>query len=230
MVLDDYLHLAHRAYRRSAKRFCPRLHGRIVDVGCGRQPYRPFLTGATEYVGLESNPDLDPDVLGDIHDIPFGAREFDGALCTEVLEHVPDPPRAVAELNRVLRPGALLYVTVPMTWGLHYEPHDYYRYTRYGIRHVLESGGFRVLETDRIGGLFSYFGVRLIDMLVARVVFPICDRFRLRRGRWRLAALLMLPLNVVFMPLAWLDRFDELNPIGWAVLAEKVPTGPTDEN
>jgi len=133
---------------------------------------------------------------------------------------VPEPGVALAELHRVMRPGALLYVTVPQAWGLHYEPHDYYRYTKYGISHLLREAGFEVAEVRQMGGLFSYFAVRLIDLVVLRGLFPICDRLRLRRGRYRLAALAMLPFNLVFAPLSSMfDRLDPLNAYGWAVLA-----------
>jgi SAM-dependent methyltransferase len=205
-----------------ARRFCPQLHGEILDVGCGIQPYRALLAEASGYVGLDSNPSLEPDVVGSVLRLPFENGSFDGALCNEVLEHVPTPGRALEELHRVLRRGGRLYVTVPQAWGLHYEPHDYYRYTRHGISHLLEQAGFELLEIRQMGGLFSYAAVRLIDLMVLRGLFPLLERIHVRRGRYRLAALLALPFNVVALPLtSLLDRVDPLNAYGWAVLAVK---------
>jgi hypothetical protein len=117
----------------------------------------------------------------------------------------------------------LVYVTVPQAWGLHYEPFDFFRYTRYGIALLLEQAGFEVLETRQMGGLFSYFAVRLIDLFVVAALFPLCDTIRLKRGRYRLAALLVLPLNLVLAPVVGrLDRLDPFNAYGWAVLASKL--------
>jgi SAM-dependent methyltransferase len=222
-LFDDYLHLAHRIDRRMAAKYVPRLDGRVLDVGCGRQPYRRFLASGTKYVGMEYDTRLRPTVVGDVKALPFRDGVFDGVMCNEVLEHVPDPAQALAEINRVLRPGGQVYVTVPQSWGLHYEPYDFYRYTKYGISHLLEHAGFRVTATDKMGGLFSFFAVRLLDMVVLQYLFKLFDRVGLRRGRYRVAALLALPFNALLGPTtATLDRLDSTNAYGWALLAEKV--------
>jgi SAM-dependent methyltransferase len=224
MLLDDYLHIAHDAERAMAKLYCPRLEGRILDIGCGGRPYRRFLADGSSYVGLDSNPDVGPDVIGSVLALPFPDASFDGVICTEVLEHVPDPALALDEINRVLRAGGSLYLTVPQAWGLHYEPHDYYRYTRYGIEYLLGQAGFVTRELRQIGGLFSYVAVRLIDLVVTQLLFPAYRRAGLVRGRYRLAALIFLPLNLVLAPLTRaLDSLDHINATGWAVLADKAP-------
>jgi SAM-dependent methyltransferase len=143
-------------------------------------------------------------------------------MCTEVMEHVPKPARALEEIHRVLRAGGLLYLTVPQAWGLHYEPHDYYRYTKYGISHLLEEAGFQTLQVCQMGGLFSYGVVRLIDLVVFRGLFPLLDRLHVYRGRYHLAALLASPLNLIAVPItSLLDRLDPFNAYGWAVWAAK---------
>ena len=57
-------------------------------------------------------------------------------VCTQVLEHVPDPGAALSEFLRVLRPGGRVAISTPLTWFLHETPHDYYRYTSYGLTHL----------------------------------------------------------------------------------------------
>lgn len=222
MIVDDYLHIAHAIDRSMAEAFCPQLRGEVLDIGCGMRPYRRFLTNTSRYVGLDMNPDVRPDVVGSVLDLPFEDGAFDGVMCNEVLEHIPDPAKALNEIHRVLRPGGLTYITVPQAWGLHYEPHDFYRYTRYGIAHLLEEAGFSVGETRQMGGLFSYFAVRLIDLFVLAGLFPLLDRIGLDRGRYRLAALIVLPANWLLSPLTrLLDRLDRVNAYGWAVVAHK---------
>jgi SAM-dependent methyltransferase len=203
-----------------ARRFCPRLSGHVLDIGCGHRPLARHLNPDVRYVGVDTNADVEPDVLGSVLDLPFADASFDGAMCNEVIEHVPDPARALAEVRRVLRAGGLLYLTAPQTWGLHYEPHDYFRYTQYGLRYLLSQAGFELVEVRRMGGLFSVFFARLIDLFVVSVLFKALDLFRLRRGRYRLAAVLALPLNAVLTPIvSVLDRLDPTNAYGWAVLA-----------
>jgi SAM-dependent methyltransferase len=69
-------------------------------------------------------------VEGDALDLPFGDGEFDRVVAAEVLEHIPDDERAIAELARVLRPGGTLAVTVPrwlperICWALSDEYHE----------------------------------------------------------------------------------------------------------
>jgi len=93
----------------------------ILDAGCGTGlNLRSLPVGS---VGLDINPrSIDvirqrlPDhesVLGDIEDLPFEDETFPGVLCTEVLEHVPDPDTALKEIWRVLKPGGLLIGSVP---------------------------------------------------------------------------------------------------------------------
>jgi SAM-dependent methyltransferase len=222
VLLDDYLYIAHKIDRSTAAIYCSRLRGRVLDVGCGTSPYRRFLSNATEYVGIDPNPAVAPDVVGSVLELPFPDASFESVVCTEVLEHVNEPRAALSEVHRVMRNRGVLYLTVPQAWGLHYEPHDYFRYTRYGITHLLEQAGFKVTEVRQMGGLFSYFTVRLIDLLVVSVLFPVLERLGIQRGRYRLAAVLALPLNALLSPLASaLDRLDRFNAYGWAVMAVK---------
>ncbi|MBI3629550.1 MAG: class I SAM-dependent methyltransferase, partial [Candidatus Rokubacteria bacterium] len=221
-IFDDYLYLAHRIDRGMAKRFCPDLSGTVLDVGCGRRPYHSLLANAARVIGMDRNPALRPDVIGSVLHIPVAGGAVNAVLCNEVLEHGPEPGFALAEMRRVLAPGGLVYATVPQSWGLHYEPHDYYRFTKYGISHLLEEGGFSVVRIEQMGGIFSFTAVRLIDFLVLVVLFPLLDRLGLRRGKYRLSALLVLPLSLAGWGIsALLDRFDRTDAYGWAVLARK---------
>jgi SAM-dependent methyltransferase len=121
---------------------------RILDVGAGEAPYRE-LFGEHQYLTLDR---LDTphsgavDIHGDADSIPVADGSFDAVLCTQVLEHVPDPGSVLREFRRVLRRGGRLIATVPLLWEEHETPYDYYRYTRYGAEHLLRSAGFDEVE------------------------------------------------------------------------------------
>lgn len=145
------------------------LEGRVIDVGCGVQPYRRFLgPGVTEHVGVDRlGAFAQPDLVGDALNLPVPDGSFDAALSTQVLEHVPDPASALKELARVLRPGGTLILTCPGTWPHHEQPYDFFRFTRYGLEHLLEQAGFRVVEFKALGGIWATIG-QMICLEVTR--------------------------------------------------------------
>ncbi len=134
----------------------------VVDVGCGESPYRAMVSQFARYIGLDrpGRPDSGrhPDVLGDACAIPLGASTVDAVLCTEVIEHVTDPGTLVSEAFRILKPGGALVLSAPFTWHVHDEPHDYWRFTEYGLRLLCERAGFRV---EVVRATNHYFGALL---------------------------------------------------------------------
>jgi len=225
-MLTDYLFIPHRLRELMARRYCPLLEGTVLDVGCGLSQYRSMLPSAARYIGMDVTPNSQTAIVASALHLPFGDSSIDSILCSEVLEHLPEPSDAIAEMQRVLRRGGRVYLTTPQSWGLHYEPHDYFRYTKYGLRYLFEKHGFQIEEVRQIGGLFSYFSVRCLELLVANPVMSLLAAIGVRRGRYRAAALAALPLNVVLYPFCRLvDRFDRTNAYGWAVLARKTLPG-----
>jgi SAM-dependent methyltransferase len=117
---------------------------RVIDIGAGDAPYRELFS-EQEYLTLdhEQTPHTgDVDIIGSADSIPVGAGEFDAVVCTQVLEHVPEPLATLREFHRVLADGGGLIATVPFAWEEHELPHDYFRYSRAGIEHLLDSAGF----------------------------------------------------------------------------------------
>ena len=152
-VLVNPYFLTRRALWRAMAEFAPRLTGKVLDLGCGSQPYRG-LFGNAQYVGMELDTEQNraakpADVFYDGRTIPFADEWFDGLLCTQVLEHVPTPDGLLAEMRRVLRPGGLLLLTVPFVWEEHEKPWDFARYTSFGVRDLLERNGLDVVEQHR---------------------------------------------------------------------------------
>ncbi|MHB2000815.1 MAG: class I SAM-dependent methyltransferase [Solirubrobacteraceae bacterium] len=116
----------------------------VIDIGAGEAPYRELFT-EQRYVTLDraDTPHSGHvDLHGAADSIPAEDGSFDALVCTQVLEHVPEPSDALCEFRRVLRTGGVLIATVPFLWEEHETPFDYYRYTRYGIEHLLRRAGF----------------------------------------------------------------------------------------
>ena len=138
------------------------MKGDILDIGSGRAPYSREIRDA-RVVTIDFSPDKGPMTVGSCTELPFKGASFDAVICTEVLEHVSEPEAALREIFRILRPGGRFYITVPMLGSLHYEPHDFFRYTKYGLTHLLEKTGFKVTQLEPLGGLFSFICVRFFE-------------------------------------------------------------------
>ena len=146
--------------------------GRLLDIGCGNQPYRDlFAPLVREYIGLDQDDRQSrPDVIGDALWLPFRADAFDTVLMIQVLEHLPNPMEAMSEIRRVLRPGGRVILTAPQYWRVHEEPHDYYRFTHFGLVHLMREHGLRILHAKAQGGAWALAGQALANTLSARRV------------------------------------------------------------
>lgn len=134
------------------------IRGKLLDAGAGKLSYRHLVQPlCDEYKSMDfqdTHPELD--YQADIQNMPLDNETFDTVLSAEVLEHVPDPEKALREIFRVLKPGGKLVITIPHLMYLHNEPNDFYRYTKYGLRTLLERVGFTVEYLEPSGSIFSF--------------------------------------------------------------------------
>ena len=217
--------LSRRALHAAMSTLGPRLRGRVLDFGCGTGPYRPLLTGCTEYVGLEydsprARAQGSADLYYDGVRIPLDDASLDGLLSTQSLEHVPDPERIVAEWARVVKVDGLVLATVPFMWPEHEVPWDFHRYTTFGLRALLERHGFEVIEMVSL----------LPDCRTPAQLFLAWahDAWLARRGRLMrrlLTALVCAPVALGATLLAKLSPRDGHTYLDNAVLARRRPRG-----
>jgi SAM-dependent methyltransferase len=148
--------LATRRLHRSLRPILAELRGLVLDVGCGKKPYGPWMTGVEKgrVVGIDVNPGPGVDVaVGDTGPWPFPNDTFDAALCTQVLEHVLDPDATLREIHRVLAPEGTLVLTIPFLYHEHGAPRDFRRFSLQEAVRLL--GGRFVIEESRKAGAFG---------------------------------------------------------------------------
>lgn len=195
---------------------------RVLDASAGTRPYAGFFA-RQRYESC--------DVPGGFyrcqHDfecyldaIPQPAASYDAVVLTQVLEHVPNPPAVLAELHRVLKPGGLLLLSVPLNGPLHGEPWHFFQFTHYGLAELAGAHGFLLERCEKVGGAFWFLGKHAQDAV--RRLMKQVDPLRARKRGQSVAAcvgwtLLFFPfwaiglvvLGYGFRPLAyWLDRLD----------------------
>lgn len=149
--------------------------GDVLDMGCGNKPYEHLFTKHTSYTGCDvvQSSDNRVDVVCPATAMDFEDNRFDTVFSTQVLEHVDDHRQAIAEVKRVLKPGGHFILSVPFTWELHMEPHDYLRFSKYGIRFLQQHYGFEEVELVACGGKWATIGqLRLSMMLTAFRKYP----------------------------------------------------------
>jgi SAM-dependent methyltransferase len=141
----------------------------VLDAGAGECPHSTLFAHTT-YVKLDrAIGDMTwdyshIDVQGDVCDLPFRDGVFDAVVNIQVLEHIKEPHVCVAEMARVLKPGGQLILTTVQDWEIHQHPHDFFRYTKYGLEYLFEKAGLKS-SVEALGGLFWNISFRLMAML-----------------------------------------------------------------
>jgi SAM-dependent methyltransferase len=162
------------------------LKGRLLDFGCGSKPYRSLIA-ADEYIGLDieqtghSHKNEHIDVYYDGKNIPFSDNQFDVVFSSEVFEHIFNLDEILMEIHRVIKVGGYLVITLPFVWDEHEIPYDFARYTSYGISHLLERLGFRIVKLTKTGNyvevlfqmLAAYINQSILPVKVRKILAPI---------------------------------------------------------
>lgn len=140
----------------------------LLDVGAGDCPYKSVFANitykSTDFAGTEYHQFKEIDYVCPADNIPVKEKSFEAVLCTEVLEHVPEPKRVLAEFNRVLKNKGNLFLTTPFIYQVHEEPYDFFRYTPYSFKNLLEEAGFEVVFITSRGGWIASIASTLRDI------------------------------------------------------------------
>ncbi len=208
----DYLHI--QTLLRDIAAHSPYVQGRTLDVGCGNKPYQTLFHEVEHYVGIDIDTNSSKaDLSGLAYALPFANESFDTIFSTQTLEHLEFPQLAIMEMARVLRSGGYFLLTAPQTWRIHEEPYDFYRFTRFGLQHLLEQSGLHVLKIIPQGGVWTTV-CQIINNALHKRFQPYLPRY-----------FLYIPyffnnLLSAFLDYVWFDSGDTVN---YFVLAQKKP-------
>jgi ubiquinone/menaquinone biosynthesis C-methylase UbiE len=133
----------------------------LLDVGAGQSPYFELFQSkvkkyiATDLEGLmpENETRSIEQKVGAAENLPIENNCIDVVMSNQVLEHVLDERKSVAEAFRVLKNGGYFIGSVPHISPIHLEPYDFRRFTEYGLKQLLENQGFKVLKIEGNGGV-----------------------------------------------------------------------------
>jgi SAM-dependent methyltransferase len=165
-------HILHFEFEieRAVSRFGRTLRGqsRVLDAGAGECQYAEHFqhtryTAVDLGIGDNTWSYVRLHAIADLLSLPFGDNTFDAALNVVTLEHVTDPAQVIRELYRCLIPGGTLLLVTPLEWEEHQQPHDFFRYTRYGVERLTRAAGFVEVEIRPVGGFFRLLSRRLMN-------------------------------------------------------------------
>lgn len=155
ITADSLLDLERSSIRSFVKSCAEQLTGRVLDVGCGLQPYRSIVEQAGgEYVPYDrvsypanvSGEDVGPDCSAWTH------LGFDAILSTQIIQYHEEPFELLAEFRSILHNGGHLVITGPTCWPER-EPEDLFRFTQAGIGTLLRCAGFEIVRLELRAGV-----------------------------------------------------------------------------
>ncbi len=118
---------------------------KIIDIGSGNSSYNRFFPNR---ISVDIDPNREPDVVGDAHNLPFKDGEVEAILSTDVFEHLKDPVKAVSEMKRVLKSGGKVIFATRFIFPIHDSPNDFWRFTKYGLRELFKDFEIESLESE----------------------------------------------------------------------------------
>lgn len=147
--------------------------GRVLDAGAGDCPYKHYF-GHTKYETADfckvDKPYGTIDYVCDLTCVPVEDKRYDLVLLTQVLEHIPEPMNVLKEMHRILKPGGCLWLSAPLFYEEHETPNDYYRYTQFGLKYMLNKTGYSI---KKIYWLEGYYGTISYQLLLAARSLPL---------------------------------------------------------
>lgn len=204
---------------------------RLLDAGAGELQNRKYC-GHMEYIsqdfcqyeGQEGGAPAEGlhskswdtsriDLVSDITAIPAPDSSFDAILCSEVLEHVPEPTHALDEFARLLKPGGVVILTAPFSSNVHMAPYHYCSgFSKYWYEHHLALRGFEIKELTANGDWYA-----LLEQEITRL-----GGLERQNGNWTwpLAYAYAL-LGVLYFKFRRTVKAENLACFGWHCVAEK---------
>lgn len=198
----------------------------ILDIGSGDSNAYKILERNNQVFRLDypltnQRYSFLPDIFGDACNLPIASNSQDAVLMFEVIEHIDRPDKVALEIHRVLKDKGILYISMPFLYPIHDAPHDYQRFTVYGLRSFLNRYDFEIIEEKQHGNSFlvvmQLFNLALLELVVQLL------KINILLGS--LSILVVYPLtvlaNLLAIPLLRIRTMMDAGCLGYFLVAEK---------
>jgi len=142
----------------------------VLDAGSGQAPYKKYFAHTTyenadfQKVECRDGSYAPSTYICDLADIPVENERYDFIICTQVLEHLPEPWKVLSEFFRVLKKGGKIFLSAPLFFEEHEQPYDFYRYTQFAWEKLLADAGFEIQTLDWLEGYYGTLGYQFFMM------------------------------------------------------------------
>lgn len=129
--------------------------GRVLNAGAGNRDLAAFVPG--ELVNQDIAEGLHNGhihIFSPLHRVPRQGEYFDAIICNAVLEHVRNADEVIEEFHRVLKAGGYLYLCIPFMQPEHLDPTDFQRYTKDGLRALVQKHGFEAVIVEGVHSVY----------------------------------------------------------------------------
>lgn len=238
LSLFNYCFLVYFYLTNEIKKNAHYAHGILLDVGCGSSPFKEYFIKHIDKYLKHEHPEaakkhIQYDYLSELSEISAPNKSFNTIICFSVLEHVMQPFETIKEFHRVLKDDGIFIISVPQYWHLHEEPHDYYRFTKYGLKNKIIEYGFDILYSNELGKSFATVGQVFCNALI--LMFDLNHVKNILSGKPPLKSVLyaiymspLILLSIILIPIinAFFLILDKIlgsprDTIGYFVIAKK---------
>ena len=206
--------------KRFLRTICAELKGIVVDIGCADAKPQQYLSDDATYVGIDYFATATewygtrPDLFADAQLLPLQDDSVDHVLLLDVLEHLPDPGRCLAEVRRVLKSQGTFTIQVPFLYPIHDAPLDFKRWTVHGLTHAAAKYGFRIDAQQAVGHPLETAALNANIAMSKTILNWISGRNPLALTAI-LLPFLVLSVNCIAWLVAALSRSDDMMPYAY---------------
>jgi SAM-dependent methyltransferase len=155
------------------------VEGSVCDICTDRAKYSDIIRKkASSYIHFDVVKNEYSDVIGNPLQLPFANDFFDTVISIEFIEHIEEPWKFIAEINRILKKGGICILTSPyiFPWHNRGKDLDFFRFSKEGLIYSFEKHGFKILESNTYNGFFE-----TLFLIFRKEYFYNCNNFIIRR-------------------------------------------------
>lgn len=210
----------------------PKIQGKVLDVGCGRQLLKGIIEKrGCNYTSLDhpkiytrQRAEKKPDILANIIDIPSPNNFYNSILLFMVLPHLQNPFQGLKEINRILKNDGLVFISAIENYPAHDLPDDYFRFRINGLTALCKEAGFKLIDSHSYGNFWetNSLNFNVFLMQTAKYLFDKTNNIALTIAVITLFYPLMITSNIIALLLGPLDFIKTSRLINFVIARKNV--------